>query len=166
MRKTLGCAAIAWSLALANAAAIEDHATPNHPEQREQQVRSLQPTSADLETFSLRPTDIGPTYDVLPDEGGSPLFQLTGLGMFAASGADFATTEIGLSRGLAEGNPIATNRSVRLLHHAIGPAAVWWTTAELQKRGKTKLATSLRIVLMAAYGYASLHNLRQVHSMP
>jgi hypothetical protein len=163
MWKTFGCATLVLCLASASAAAFED-ASQNDEEQTKA-ARTLAPTSADLEPFSLRPTDVGPrTGDVSVE--GSPLFQISGVAMLAASGADFATTEMGISRGLAEGNPIASNRSVRLLHHVIGPAAVWWTTTELQKKGKTRLATSLRIALMAAYGYATLHNLRQVSGIP
>jgi hypothetical protein len=171
MLKTLAWAALASCIALTNAAAFGQNAPQNEPEEqkdREAILRPLAPTPADLEPFNLRPTDsdsVARGADFQP-EGGSPLFEISGLGMFAASGADFATTEIGLARGLGEANPVASNRSVRLVHHVIGPAAVWWTTAELQKNGKTKLATALRIALMGAYGYATLHNLRQVGSVP
>lgn len=162
MLKTLVCAALASSLASVNAAAFEDHAPRNEPEEREKEgVRPFGPTPEELDQFTLQPTDVGTRNgDVLPEK--SALFTFSGFGMFAAAGADFATTEIGLSRGLEEGNPVAGNRSVRLLHHVVGPAAVFWTSAELEKNGKKKLATTLRIALMAAYGYATLHNLRQV----
>jgi hypothetical protein len=86
--------------------------------------------------------------------------------MFAASAADFATTELGLARGLREGNPLAGDRGLRLVHHVVGPAAVYWTTEQLRRKGKDKLALALRIALMAAYGYATVHNLRQVSGLP
>jgi hypothetical protein len=166
MLKTLVCAALASSLALVNAAAfaLEDHAPENEPEEREKEegVRPLAPTPEDLDQFTLKPSDVGRRSGDVPEAEKSPLFTFSGFGMFAAAGADFATTEIGLSRGLEEGNPVAGNRSLRLLHHVVGPAAVFWTSAELEKSGKRKLATTLRVALMAAYGYATLHNLRQV----
>jgi hypothetical protein len=165
MWKTLGCAMLVWNLAPLNAVAIDDAKNTDSEEQKTA-PRSLEPTPEELARFSLQPTDVGARGDAFPAQGGSPLFQIAGFGMFAAAGTDFATTEIGLSRGLEEGNPIASNRSLRLLHHVVGPAAVWWTTSELQKKGKTRLATSLRIFLMAAYGYATLHNLRQVGGTP
>jgi hypothetical protein len=169
MLKTLGWAALATCLALTNATAFAQNTAIDEPEEQadhDGNVRPLAPTPADLEPFDLRPEASG-TRDVdFQPAGGSPLFRISGFGMFAASGADFATTEMGLSRGLVEGNPVAGNRSIRLLHHVIGPAAVWWTTAELEKNGKTKLATALRIALMGAYGYATLHNLRQVGGVP
>jgi hypothetical protein len=124
--------------------------------------RTIQPTPDELERFELpRPE----TPASLSAEG-SPLFEFSGVGLFAASAADFATTELGLSRGLQEGNPVASQRGVRLVHHVVGPAAVYWTTERLQKSGKTRLALGLRIALMAAYSYAAIHNLRQVGSLP
>ncbi len=51
------------------------------------------------------------------------------------------------------------------MHHVVGPAAVYWTTERLQKSGRTKLALGLRIALVAAYGYAFVHNLRQVRGL-
>ncbi len=126
-----------------------------------QQMRPIEPTEAELESFQLpRPAEIS-----TPDRG-SPMFELSGVGLFAASAADFATTEWGLSRGLQEGNPVASQRGVRLLHHVLGPAAVYWTTERLEKNGKAKLALGLRIGLMAAYSYAALHNLRKTGSTP
>jgi hypothetical protein len=92
----------------------------------------------------------------------STLFHAAGLGMFAASAADFATTEVGLSRGLQEGNPAASNRGIRVLHHVVGPAVVYWSTERLEKSGRTRLALGLRIALMVAYSYATVHNLGQV----
>lgn len=164
MLKTLGYAALVWTLASVNAAAFEENNSEN--EHQAQKQRPLSPTPADLEQFTLAPADVGENPSDLPLEGGTPLFQISGYAMFVASGTDLATTEMGMARGLGEGNPLASNRSVRLLHHLVGPAAVWWTTSELQKNGKTKLATTLRIALMAAYGYATLHNLRQVGGIP
>ncbi len=123
--------------------------------------RSIFPTQEEIERFQLpQPAP----EDSL--EANSVLFEASGLGLFAASAADFATTEWGLSRGLQEGNPVASRRGVRLLHHVVGPAAVYWTTERLQKSGKTKLALGLRIALMAAYSYAAIHNLNRVSGVP
>jgi hypothetical protein len=96
-------------------------------------------------------------------DGGS-FFRLTGVGMFAASGGDLVTTEWGLQRpGIYEGNPIASNRGVRIATHVVAPAVVWWTTEKMQKSGHKKLALIIRIGLMAAYSYAAMHNVHTVN---
>ncbi len=96
-------------------------------------------------------------------QGGS-FFRITGVGMFAASAGDMATTEWGLRYpGLHEGNPMAGNRGVRIATHVIAPAVVWWTTEKIHKAGRKKLALGIRIGLMVAYSYAAMHNVRMVH---
>lgn len=129
--------------------------------EKPEQERPIQPTQDEIESFEL-PTPEGPAADVANPSDRSAVFEISGIGLFAASATDFATTEWGLSRGLQEGNPVASQRGIRLVHHVVGPAAVYWTTERLQKSGRTKLALSLRIALMAAYSYAAVHNLRQV----
>jgi hypothetical protein len=129
----------------------------------EPERREIQPTRQELERFQVPRTAAG-TVDLRTD--GTPLFNVSGVGMFAASAADFATTELGLSRGFQEGNPVASNRGARLVHHVLGPAAVYWTSDRLQKNGKRRLALGLRLALMAAYSYAAIHNLRVSHELP
>jgi hypothetical protein len=129
----------------------------------QEKTRPLQPTEQELESFQLPPVEI---EAAAPFPEPSAAFRISGLGMFAASATDFATTELGLARGLSEGNPVASDRGLRLVHHVVGPAAVYWTTEHLRRKGKDKLALTLRIALMAAYGYATVHNLRQVSGLP
>ncbi|MGH9323170.1 MAG: hypothetical protein ACRD3V_25210 [Vicinamibacteria bacterium] len=129
--------------------------------EEKKEERPIQPTPSELESFELP----RPEVEIGLPVSKSPLFAFSGVGLFAASAADFTTTEWGLSRGLREGNPVASQRGIRLIHHVVGPAAVYWTTEHLQKKGKTKLALTLRIALMAAYSYAAIHNLRQVNSL-
>jgi hypothetical protein len=94
-------------------------------------------------------------------------FAAMGVGMFAASAGDLATTELGLARaGITESNPFQRNRLVRLSTHAAVPALLWWTTDRLHARGKTKLALIMRIGFTAAYGYAVLHNTRSMGGRP
>lgn len=157
MTRTLGATFLAACLTAATASAAD--ADDSREDSEPAASRIIQPTQEELEAFQLpRPqahSDFGPD---------SLVFQASGWGMIAASAADVATTEWGLSRGLAEGNPMASNRTARVLHHIVGPAAVWYTTEKLQESGKKKLALSLRIALMAAYSYAALHNTRQIGS--
>ena len=124
---------------------------------------SLEPTQSELETYRL-PGNEG-KYGIGATEG-SPIYEAAGWGMFAASAADLMTTEWGLSRGLSEGNPVASGRGLRIATHVVGPAAVWWTTERLEESGRPKLALSLRIALMAAYSYAAIHNVRKLGATP
>lgn len=124
---------------------------------------SIEPTQDELESFRIPGSEASHTIGA--DES-SPILKATGWGMFAASAADLMTTEWGLSEGLSEGNPVASGRGVRIATHVVGPAAVWWTTDRLERSGQPKLALSLRIALMAAYSYATIHNLRQVGAIP
>jgi hypothetical protein len=133
--------------------------------EKPEQERPIQPTRDEIESFELPAPEVPLAGASLPADS-SPIFDFSGVGLFAASAADFATTEWGLSRGLQEGNPVASQRGVRLVHHVVGPTAVYWATERLQKSGKTKLALGLRIALMAAYSYAAVHNLRQVGGIP
>lgn len=97
----------------------------------------------------------------------SMLFRMLGSSLYAASGADLVTTEWGLTHPhLQEGNPLASNRAVRISTHVLGPATVHWTTEKLHQSGRRKLALILRIGVVAAYGYATVHNLRKVSSSP
>ena len=93
------------------------------------------------------------------------LFQTFGVGMFAASAGDLASTEWGLSQpGVYEANPLASNRGIRVSTHVLVPVAVWWTTKHLHKNGHDKAALWVRIAVTAAYGYAVMHNLRTAGS--
>ncbi len=108
-------------------------------------------------------TVLTPPVELENIQGGS-FFRITGVGMFAASAGDLASTEWGLRYpGLYEGNPVAGNRGVRIATHMIAPAVVWWTTEKMHKAGRRKLALGIRVGLMVAYSYAAIHNVRMVH---
>lgn len=152
-----------FALALATALSAGPLAFGEGADEPERETtRPLEPTAEDLRRFTLAPRkEMG-----VEVPSGSPIFDLTGWGMVALSAADLSTTEWGLSRGLAEANPVASSRGLRVLHHVAGPAAVWYTTEKLKQTGRTKLALGLRIGLMAAYGYAALHNAQRVSALP
>jgi hypothetical protein len=100
----------------------------------------------------------GQTVAELTEKG--TLFKFTGFAVFAASSGDLVSTEWGLTQpGISEGNPIASKRSVRIATHVLAPAIVWWTTEKMHQSGNKKLALALRIGLMVAYSYATVHNL-------
>jgi hypothetical protein len=101
------------------------------------------------------------------DEPSSTAFAAMGIGMFAAAGADLASTELGLGRpGVYESNPLQGNRSVRILTHVAAPAFMYWVTEKLHDRGKTKTALFARIGFSVAYSYVTMHNLRKASSIP
>lgn len=143
--------ALALALTLTNGASTDDV----------QPRRSIEPTENELAQFRL-------TNDVndLGDSPSTPLFRASGIGMFAASAADLVSTEYGLSQGLAEGNPAASERSLRIATHVVGPMAVYYASERLDRAGRTKTALLLRVSLMVAYSYAAIHNARLIHSSP
>ena len=114
--------------------------------------------------ISQRPPVIsGQPFRVRPfgDDLQSGLFKTLGVGMFLASGADLASTEIGLNRpGIAELNPTQQNRAVRLSTHVAAPALVWWLSENVRRGGKPKLALFMRIGFAVAHSYAVMHNVR------
>jgi hypothetical protein len=124
-------------------------------------TRAIEPTEAELAQFQL-----SPKQDYFDGYGKTPAFQVSGVGIFAASAADLLTTEYGLSRGYREGNPAASNRGLRVVTHVVGPAAVYYATEKLQREGKTKTALFLRVSLMVAYSYAAVHNARLMGASP
>ena len=156
MARTL-CVALISILALTGAAFADDTENEN-----QQQPRPLEPTESDLESFRLP----SPGGDSIIDDGRSALFRASGVGMFAASAADIATTEWGLSQGLHEANPAASQRGVRLATHVVGPAVLYWASDRVARAGKPKLALGLRIGLMVAYSYAAIHNARLIQGSP
>lgn len=96
----------------------------------------------------------------------SGLFSGLGVGMFAAASGDAASTEWGLSRaGVYEANPLMRSRAVRIGTHVAVPAAMWWASDYLYNKGERKLAWAMRIGVVAAYGYATLHNVRTVSGL-
>jgi hypothetical protein len=89
------------------------------------------------------------------------LYTAFGIGMFVASGADLASTELSLARpGIYESNPLQRNRSVRLLTHAAAPAFMYWVSDRVRKNGNPKLAFAMRIGFNVAFSYVVMHNLR------
>lgn len=71
---------------------------------------------------------------------------------------DLITTEIGLSRGLREGNPFAQDRGSRLALHAGSLGLEIWADTKL--KGKWKWV--FRGSMTAIHGYAIVHNIRQI----
>lgn len=156
MARTL-CVALCSILAVAAIALADDTENEN-----QQQTRPLEPSESDLESFRLT----SPESDLIIDDGHSAFFRASGVGMFAASAADIATTEWGLSQGLHEANPAASQRGLRLATHVVGPAVVYWASDRLARKGRPKLALGLRIGLMVAYSYAAIHNARLIQASP
>ncbi len=124
-------------------------------------TRTIEPTQSELSQYRVTPEP-----DYFDEAVNSPALRISGLGMFAASAADLITTEQGLSSGLAEGNPAASRRGLRIATHVAGPMAVYYATEKLQRAGKPKTALLLRVSLMVAYSYATIHNARLMNATP
>lgn len=86
------------------------------------------------------------------------------LALYLVKGGDFVTTEIGLDRGLIELNPIAGHVAVRVGLMAAAPLAVELSARKLKRNGHARWALALRVAAIAAWGYATAHNLREIRS--
>lgn len=75
----------------------------------------------------------------------SALFRALGIAQYPAKLADFASTEVALSRGGYEANPLMTSRSVRVATTVAVPAFVNWSSAKLYRR-HPKWATTMRVI--------------------
>ena len=124
-------------------------------------TRTIVPTQSELAQYQITPE-----LDYFGEIATHRRCDFSGVGMFAASAADLITTEQGLSQGLTEGNPAASQRGLRIATHVAGPMAVYYATEKLQRAGKPKSALLLRVSLMVAYSYAAIHNARLINSTP
>lgn len=135
-------------------------------ESRESQASLTQVAAQPLFTGSVdfrRPSITDGAFE----QPSSGAFKAFGVGMFAAAGADLASTELGLARaGVYESNPLQGNRNVRLLTHVAAPAFMYWVTDKLHDRGKTKTALFARIGFSVAYSYVVMQNLRTASAIP
>ena len=95
------------------------------------------------------------------DREESKLFQIMGWATYGASAGDLITTEYGLANGAVELNPLQQHCITRCAAHALIPPLVNFTTAKLHRAGHEKAALWIRIAVVAGYGYAIAHNLRQ-----
>lgn len=82
--------------------------------------------------------------------------------MVGAGALDLASTEIGIARGLSEGNPLMRKRAVRLPLKVGLTVLVVVTVRELLRDGHPKLALALGIGAAAAWGYAAARNVRLI----
>lgn len=102
-------------------------------------------------------------YTPATKDKGSTLYRALGLATYGAIGADLTTTELGLARGLVEGNPIQRHRAVRIVSHvALG---IFWNeylTEGLRKKGHPKAALWMRIAAVAAYGLLTARNVHLI----
>lgn len=89
------------------------------------------------------------------------LFRALGYGTYVTFGGDAVSTELALANGGSELNPFQDIRGVRIGSHVAVPVLVNYATAELYHNGHKKTALWVRIATVAAFGYATAHNLRQ-----
>lgn len=78
------------------------------------------------------------------------------LALFLSSGADLATTEIGLTKpGVSEIHPLMQNRSVRIVSKTAATIIVWQASKRI--RGRSSKALIIGMTVLSTY--AAYHNL-------
>ena len=91
------------------------------------------------------------------------MWDALGILLIGFSGADLATTEYALTQpGFYEANPLMQERWVRVPVNVGVTGFVYWHTNKLRKTNP-KLAWVYRIAMVAVWGYATAHNLREIH---
>ena len=95
------------------------------------------------------------------DSEPSPAFRAMGWAVIGSASADIASTHYALRGGGREANPVAPGgiKGIAAVKAAT-TVAVLWGTDELRKSGHEKTALWLRVATVAAWGYATAHNLR------
>ena len=134
------------------------------PESIDVPRNSIERTKSELESFR---TPMSETYHATGADERSSFLKATGWVMLTTSTAYLYKDRMETLGG-AFGRQSCRFRpgSVHRATHIVGPAAAWCTTERLKRSGQAKLALSRRIALMAAYSYATIHNLRQVGTIP
>lgn len=91
----------------------------------------------------------------------STLYRAMGFAMVGTAASDLWSTERFLRDGNRELNPLGrTNFPGRLALKSGGTAAVWYWSDQVHRDGHTRTALWMRIITVAAWGYATAHNLR------
>ena len=91
------------------------------------------------------------------------MWDALGILLVAFAGADLATTEYALTRpGFYEANPLMQERWVRVPVKVGVTGFVYWHTEKLREN-HPKLAFAYRVMVVAMWGYAVAHNLREIH---
>ena len=90
----------------------------------------------------------------------SGLFRVLGWTTYGVMAGDVVSTDLALSRGGYEMNPLQGNRFVRISSHVAFGLTMNYMSAKVYKSGRKKTALWMRIATVAAFGYATAHNLR------
>lgn len=98
-----------------------------------------------------------------PIEAGEAEWILAG-----AAAADLVTTEIALARvpGAIEGNPLMTDRAVRIAARVAVTGAVIGVHRSLKRKGEDRKAKLLLVAVAAAWTAAAVWNARQIARAP
>jgi hypothetical protein len=75
-----------------------------------------------------------------------------------AAGADLATTEIALQRGLVEVNPLMQNRGTRITLKLAATGLIVWLCEKLEEDGHDTAAKWLQWITVGAWGGAATLN--------
>ncbi len=95
----------------------------------------------------------------VPQESQSNLYNALGWGVHISKWGDFISTEMVLSSGGYELNPLMKSRGTRIAASVAGPALINWVSNEIRPE-HPKIAILVRLGAIVANGYLIQHNLR------
>ncbi len=85
-------------------------------------------------------------------------FDIMGKGLYITRAGDVISTEVALSQGAREGNPLMKRRTFRIASLAMAPA-IFYATKRIH-RTRPRLAFWLRVGCVVGWGSVMAHNLR------
>ena len=94
----------------------------------------------------------------------SKLFRILGSTVYISNAADLLSTELVLSRGGAEKNPLMGNRAIRTSAKVVMPFVFNRITAKLYQ-DHPKIAVAMRIAATCGYTYLATRNFQISYSM-
>lgn len=86
--------------------------------------------------------------------------------IYLARSGDVVSTEFILAAGFHETNPFMRERAVRITTAIAGPVLIELGARRLERDRHPRWAFALRVAAMAAWGYATAHNLRLLRARP
>jgi len=91
-------------------------------------------------------------------------FEFFGIAMLVAGMADSASTELALSRGAVEANPLMRSASVRCTVKPALTVGIFYATRKLHKK-KPKTALFLRVAITTGWAYVATRNFQIAYSL-
>jgi ABC-type methionine transport system permease subunit len=97
---------------------------------------------------------------ILASTAQAQTFKVAGIGLYASSAVDMATTRYAMSRGAVELNPIAGQNMQRQAAVSFGAASSTLITTRYLHESHPKMALGIRLAYIGMRVFVGVHNVR------